>query len=240
MKTTMNRAFRAFSLIELLVVIAVIAILTMLLFPVFAQARDKARQASCLSNGRQIGLSYTMYQQDYDGRLPLTNHHGGLASWIQMCQPYIKNRGIYRCPSDASKKRWAATEQEWTDNTVDVRRSSYFLNAWLAGSNRFGGDASVNLPASVIYVAESRENNGGDHFHPMCWGETDPEYPACARSAAMWDALTYETNEIALRRHQQGGNYFYLDGHAKWGKWHRLYWQDRARSVYEGDFDPRQ
>jgi prepilin-type N-terminal cleavage/methylation domain-containing protein/prepilin-type processing-associated H-X9-DG protein len=237
MKTTSTRGF---ALIEILVCIAAIAILIAILFPVFAQVRDKARQASCLANGKQIGLSYAMYQQDYDGRLPLTNHHGGLASWIQACQPYIKNRGVYRCPADTGAKRWAATEQEWADKAVDVRRSSYFLNGWLSGSSRFGGDATVNLPANLIYVAESREDNRGDHFHPMCWGETDPEFPACARAAALWDAVNNETREIALRRHQDGGNYFYLDGHAKWGKWSQVYWQDRARGVYEGNFDPRQ
>jgi prepilin-type processing-associated H-X9-DG protein len=188
----------------------------------------------------QIGLSYAMYQQDYDGRLPLTSHHGGLASWIQACQPYIKSRGIYRCPSDISTKPWAQTEQEWTDKTADVRRSSYFLNAWLAGSNRFGGDATVNFPAKVIYVAESREDNRGDHFHPMCWGATDPEYPACARSASMWDVARSETREISVRRHLDGANYFYLDGHARWSTWRQVYWQNRAHGVYEGNFDPRQ
>ena len=170
-----------FTIIELLTVIAIVGLLSAILFPVFAQARDKARQASCISNGRQIGISYVMYMQEYDGRLPLTNHAGGLVSWIQSCQPYIKNRLVYRCPSDTTTKRWAQSEEEWGDKTIDVRRTSYFLNGWLAGSNRFGADASVNLPASVIYAAESVENSKGDHFHPMCWGETDPEYPACAR-----------------------------------------------------------
>lgn len=230
----------AFTLLELLIVCGIISLLTTILFPVFAQARARARQTSCLANGKQIGLSYAMYQQDHDGELPLTNHHGGLASWIQACQPYIKNCGVYRCPSDTSTKPWATTEQEGADSRLDVRRSSYFLNGWLSGGNRFGGDATVNRPASVIYVAESLEDNQGDHFHPMCWGETDPEYLACARAASLWDNAKRETREIALRRHQEGSNYFYLDGHVKWGKWSQVYWQDRTRGVYEGNFDPRQ
>ena len=66
----MNRVNKAFTLIELLVVIAIIAILAAILFPVFAQARSKARQAACLSNMKQIGLGSMMYAQDYDEVMP--------------------------------------------------------------------------------------------------------------------------------------------------------------------------
>jgi prepilin-type N-terminal cleavage/methylation domain-containing protein/prepilin-type processing-associated H-X9-DG protein len=230
----------AFTLIELLTVIAIVAVLAAILFPVFTQTRDKARQTACLTNGKQVGLSYVLYMQDNDGRLPLTNHQGGLASWIQACQPYIKGRGIYRCPSDTTTRTWARTEAEWTDKTIPVRRSSYFLNAWLSGANRFGADGAIDRPANVIYVAESREENGGDHFHPMCWGEIDPQYPTCSQSASLWDDIRNETKELALRRHQGGATYFYLDGHARWRTWGQVWWQDRARNVFEGEFDPRQ
>ena len=67
---------QAFTLIELLVVIAIIAILAAILFPVFAQAREKARQTSCLSNAKQIGLASQMYDQDYDEILPETGWQG--------------------------------------------------------------------------------------------------------------------------------------------------------------------
>jgi prepilin-type N-terminal cleavage/methylation domain-containing protein/prepilin-type processing-associated H-X9-DG protein len=106
---------RAFTLIELLVVIAIIAILAAILFPVFAQARDKARQASCLSNGKQLGLAFMQYVQDYDETMPEAAYNwysdddgDGIVGygdrnqvkWTDLIFPYIKSTGVYNCPSD--------------------------------------------------------------------------------------------------------------------------------------------
>ena len=85
---------RGFTLIELLVVIAIIAILAAILFPVFAQARSKARAISCLSNVKQLSLAYTMYVQDYDETSP----HMGSDDYPQRLYPYVKNAQLFLCP----------------------------------------------------------------------------------------------------------------------------------------------
>ncbi|MDR3710930.1 MAG: DUF1559 domain-containing protein [Capsulimonadaceae bacterium] len=118
----------AFTLIELLVVIAVIAILAAILFPVFATAREKARQTSCLNNEKQLGLALVQYAQDYDELLP-----GGTASsqcstgWAGEIYSYVKSVGAYRCPDDM--------------NTNPYNFSSYGINGNLASRN---GSTSTN------------------------------------------------------------------------------------------------
>jgi prepilin-type N-terminal cleavage/methylation domain-containing protein len=96
---------RGFTLIELLVVIAIIAILAAILFPVFAKAREKARQSSCLSNCKQLMLAFLQYAQDYDEVFPNHCDNGGPAvgDWTDcsfgVVQPYIKNTQVWTCPS---------------------------------------------------------------------------------------------------------------------------------------------
>jgi prepilin-type N-terminal cleavage/methylation domain-containing protein len=92
---------RAFTLIELLVVIAIIAVLAAILFPVFAQAREKARQTSCASNMRQMNLAIFLYLQDYDERFPLAASATptGFLNWHDFVDPYVKNQQIWACPS---------------------------------------------------------------------------------------------------------------------------------------------
>lgn len=92
---------RAFTLIELLVVIAIIAILSAILFPVFATAREKARQTACLSNLKQIGLAFTQYEQDYDEFVPCGNELWGIEGWAGRIYPYVKSTQVFLCPNDA-------------------------------------------------------------------------------------------------------------------------------------------
>jgi len=97
----------AFTLIELLVVIAIIALLAAILFPVFAKVREKARQATCESNERQLGLGMLQYVQDYDETEP-ESYYGSKGDsdmttnykWMDAIYPYVKNEAIFTCPSD--------------------------------------------------------------------------------------------------------------------------------------------
>jgi prepilin-type N-terminal cleavage/methylation domain-containing protein len=101
---TSAKQCRGFTLIELLVVIAIIAVLAAILFPVFAKAREKARQAACQSNLRQIGMAVQMYAQDYDGTLPSSGSGSGGGDVTGILEPYTKQRfgqGIWKCPSHA-------------------------------------------------------------------------------------------------------------------------------------------
>jgi len=167
----MHRKTQAFTLIELLVVIAIIAILAAILFPVFAQAREKARGASCVSNLKQISLAVKMYGQDYDeryfssGNLPLDGDGaassracdgqnlvrmmGGGLSWFT--QPYIKNQGIFKCPSDTGENLWGRNTTGWPYSTAVFwgRPTSYmWRHVWDCG-----GSAGVNSPPPVGFSA---------------------------------------------------------------------------------------
>jgi len=117
---------RGFTLIELLVVIAIIAILAAILFPVFAQAREKARQTSCLSNLRQLSSAMVMYAEDCDGlfapviaRPSRQEKNLYLISWMHLLEPYTHSRGVFICPSSGH------TSQDWERNDDIVRNYGY-------------------------------------------------------------------------------------------------------------------
>jgi prepilin-type N-terminal cleavage/methylation domain-containing protein/prepilin-type processing-associated H-X9-DG protein len=180
MNATRKRS--AFTLIELLVVIAIIAILAAILFPVFAQAREAARKASCISNLKQISLALGMYQTDYDGRyfasgmLPETTSSGpdgqnlvkmlgGGTSYFT--QPYIKNEQVFRCPSDTGENYWgrSSTTWPWSTATWWGRPSSYlfrhcfdaaFNGAFSPDSTKLGTtDSQLLAPANTIVMFEA-------------------------------------------------------------------------------------
>ena len=125
----------AFTLIELLVVIAISAILAAILFPVFAQAREKARQASCLSNTKQLGLAVYQYYQDYDEVGPNGNYlYGSPGGWAGQLVPYIKSSGVFHCPSDTSEGLKADTP------------SSYAMNSNLSAGGSGNATGNVYYP----------------------------------------------------------------------------------------------
>lgn len=135
-----RRSLSGFTLIELLVVIAIIAILAAILFPVFAQAREKARQSSCASNMKQMGLAVIQYAQDYDESYPNGLQSGWYAaSWAYNVQPYIKSVDVFRCPSDSGSGdpiRYGTNDYSWAGP-----RMSYVAN----GLIQWNGSANANF-----------------------------------------------------------------------------------------------
>lgn len=228
---------RAFTLIELLVVIAIISIIAAILFPVFAQAREKARATACLSNCRQIGLGIAQYVQDNDETLPLVSFPNLSGSWTVTAQAYIRSASLLRCPNDNSSN-WIPANPAPSTNPATVHISSYGVNAWMTNNTPPPGPyyaiAKLNSPSSIIYLSERPDNATQDHFPPYCWNPSDPSFPP---GGQFWCPTAKAS--IGMTRHQGGFNNVYCDGHAKWAQWSRVYFQDISRGIYEGAFDPR-
>ncbi len=197
-----------FTLIELLVVIAIIAILAAILFPVFARAREKARQASCLSNVKQIMLAVLMYTQDYDERLvPGSQMRNG--QWYDLLAPYTKNMQIWTCPS--CKDMASATYSKFLGYGWNYAEFGYRYNEGEADAAagrippRYGwctSLASVEYPAQTILLGDTADT------------QTYARY------------LYRRSASYSSKRHNGGGNMGLLDGHAKWYSY-----SDLAKSV---------
>jgi prepilin-type N-terminal cleavage/methylation domain-containing protein/prepilin-type processing-associated H-X9-DG protein len=214
----------AFTLIELLVVIAIIAILAAILFPVFAQAREKARQATCISNCKQIGVAMMMYVQDYDeqffmGSYCVPNDCGAGSQtiyWQVVVDPYIKGgvtradvesgtslKSVFICPNWAGPypraPRANRPMRSYGANLYLVWDSYYFQPPQL-GSYSPGRLAQIERPANLVAITEL---TGSQIAIP---GRDDN------MSGQTW-TVDYM---IARQRHQGGGIYIFADGHAKW------------------------
>jgi len=236
---------RAFTLIELLVVIAIIAILAAILFPVFAQAKLAAKKTVDLSNVKQLSYGFILYGADNEDRYPLSSYPHPHNSWAITMQPYVKSLALLRSPGDASSF-WPADGTKWPDPTVPesdprwgtLRFSSYLLNAHMA-SDTWSTQTVFASPANVIYLTLARDDvRPRDHFHPFYWG-TPSELTSGYMQNLTFDPVTDVTKELKLDAFAGGENFGYVDGHAKFGKWNQMWWRDLDKSIYAGNFDPR-
>lgn len=225
---------KGFTLIELLVVIAIIAILAAILFPVFARAREKARQASCQSNLKQLALGTLMYISDYDETYPLWDRWRN-ASEMPLAPPaavypYVKNVDLYMCPSGGRVADDPAAPYEGWDNYGRASEDYWFpgpasrgyaWNARLVDARYVGMDglraAEVTKPAETLLVGDSA-HMAGTNSGMYAWSNV------CCDSPTGWADSTGLNGRYpdgtptpdSDARHNGGENLAWCDGHVKW------------------------
>ncbi len=247
------RARTGFTLIELLVVIAIIAILAAILFPVFSQAKTAAKKTVDLSNLRQLGTVFLLYGNDNDDQFPLVSFPSPGSTWPLRCQPYAKSWDIFRSPGDQSGL-WPAsgTQPPQLDTPPEDPRwknrwTSYLISAYLSGlyagpdgsQGSFANQSSISSPSQVIDLALAQDSlPPRDHFMPFYWGQPSEQLNPFLQNMTFDSALDI-TRELKLKAFADGGNYAYVDGHAKFGRWNQLWWRDIPNGVFSGNFDPR-
>ncbi|BDI32352.1 hypothetical protein CCAX7_44030 [Capsulimonas corticalis] len=226
-------AQKGFTLIELLVVIAIIAILASILFPVFAKVREKARQTSCASNLKQIGLGIMQYTQDNDEVNPYAygNDTHPDSSWCAQIMPYVKSVGVFSCPDDTYSR--GAEDRDANANLITgqaPQTTSYSIT--LAPGNNNGdwfGDwsfsrtklAGITSPATTIALSE-RWN--AYHFIKVGWAQDnwcdDGEY-----------LHGQNGGPAGATGHSGGSNYAFCDGHVKWMRYEQTIQQQGSEKL---------
>ena len=245
-----SRVQRGFTLIELLVVIAIIAILAAILFPVFAQAREKARSISCLSNQKQLGTSAMMYIQDYDEVYPplvsggCTNHgNSANALWTRLLFPYVKNKGVFACPSSSEGKPGFRFKSDVDAPDVGEKATTQPCNSIRTDARL--QPIGMNMQFATYYACNPASEPGCR----AVWEPDGPNIVAQCASNYTTAAMMQETAKYVLLtdgvgacssttsggywvdpdraanasggpsgRHQEGHNITFADGHAKFYK----------------------
>jgi len=231
-----NPIRRGFTLIELLVVIAIIAILAAILFPVFAQARDKARQTACLSGTKQMGTALMMYMQDHDELTPLVNqgtrNRSQCPCWPDMMQTYIRSDAfMFSCPSASFPTKWrpgskvgiafAFNTLYTSGGNVDGQPTTPPAGAINSNPQQPVSMAQFGVPAETIvfgdgngaYIIYSANKNltTVSLKQPYADGLTMPNIGRVGNN-------NNSKMQRFMGRHQLGANYVYADGHAKWSR----------------------
>ena len=246
---------RAFTLIELLVVIAIIAILAAILFPVFAQAREKARQISCLSNLKQLGLGMMQYVQDNDELFPGSYYYG--LGWAEEIYPYVKSVNVYQCPDDSRTPDSNATNY-YPD------KLSYVENVHIADYPATSVELATpcNLsqlaaPTTTVLLYEGQDSYTGyfgpgsssnnaaypsnwTRLYPMsCCGPAMDNQSMVGEGSGDWYTVPIEVDRHVEDAKGSNGlinsghlNFLAADGHAKYLD---ASWDDLGGSVSVGD-----
>ncbi|MBW3625542.1 MAG: DUF1559 domain-containing protein [Armatimonadetes bacterium] len=239
----LQRKREGFTLIELLVVIAIIAILAAILFPVFAKAREKARQSSCTNNLKQLGIAFNTYSSDWDERYPSSTLEPkespgaaiAMSAWDQQLSGNVKSDGVFKCPSNSDKKY--SVHQPYTNAQPKTRIISYGMNDQFLGVRESGSaaptrtprqargmsEASVQNPAGTILLGEmKRPTPTGTYPRPNAKGTVAASaeiHPWYHITEPGFDEDKWKTNwGVARDIHSGGSNYLYADTHVKWKK----------------------
>ncbi|MDR3710746.1 MAG: DUF1559 domain-containing protein [Capsulimonadaceae bacterium] len=232
MKTKVSKNHRiAFTLIELLVVIAIIAILAAILFPVFATAREKARQSNCTSNMKQLGMAFVQYTQDYDETVPCGPYvYEFGVGWASQLYPYVKSTGVFRCPDDMTPDgNGHVTSYAYNQN--------FGTNVW-GVSNKGDSLAQFAAPAKTVVLSEISGDASDDvtklanaaspvGYGLVAWYDPYSQTASVSNTCTSTPVLQYATGYIGgragdchynapLGRHNNGAIYLLADGHAKW------------------------